>query len=239
MTCNWDKTWSPGTEILPCDWVACLEPPHPPEYANLLVTDWFGDPIQFGDKVTFVCERGMKFEDEPEKKYEEYQCQNGSLPGTERGYFKIPEDDKWPRCVKGPLCIPPPDAPFEGFINISSPVHDVEIIDACQVDGEDLEIVCPSFLNIHIRSATYGRKANTKTVCTGVKDRGPSEDCLDTEVLNTARSLCHGNYSCSIAVSGSLADLSLNCNTKKKELNITHTCGNNDYVLNYTKFCPV
>ena len=130
--------------------------------------------------------------------------------------------------VAAPLCIPPPDIPFEGFLNISSPVYDVENVDTCQIDGEDLEIVCPSFLNVYIRSASYGRKAKVNTVCTGVKDPGPAADCLDTEVLKKARSECHGRYTCNISVTGSLADLSLNCNTNKKELNITHTCGNYD-----------
>ena len=101
MTCNWDNTWSPGPDILDCDWVACLDPPQPPEYTNLRVTDWFGEPIQFGEKVRFVCERGKMFEDDPAKEYVEYQCQNGSLPGTERGYFKIPKEDEWPRCLTG------------------------------------------------------------------------------------------------------------------------------------------
>ena len=101
MTCNWDKSWSPGSEILDCDWVACLEPPQPPGYANMRVTNWFGDPIPFGENAMFVCERGMKFEDEPNKEYEEYQCQNGSLPGSLRGYFIVPKEDMWPRCITG------------------------------------------------------------------------------------------------------------------------------------------
>ena len=130
---------------------------------------------------------------------------------------------------KGPLCVPTPEVPFDGFLNISSPVHDVEIVDTCQIDGENLYIVCPSFLNIFIRSATYGRKAKGKTVCTGAKDPGPAEDCLNTKVLSKARSLCHGNYSCSIEVSGSLADISQSCNTNAKELNTTHTCGKHDH----------
>ena len=101
MTCNWDKSWTPGHEILDCDWVACVQPPQPPGYANMRVNNWFGDPIQFGEKVMFVCERGMKFENEPSKEYEEYQCQNGSLPGSQRGYFIVPEKDMWPRCITG------------------------------------------------------------------------------------------------------------------------------------------
>ena len=101
MTCNWNKTWSPGPEILECDWVACLEPPHPPDFANLRVTDWFGEPIKFGELVRFVCERGKMFEDDPAREFVEYQCQNGSVPGSQRGYFLVPQEDKWPRCVKG------------------------------------------------------------------------------------------------------------------------------------------
>ena len=127
----------------------------------------------------------------------------------------------------GPLCVPPPEVPYEGFLNISSPVHEVDTVDTCQVDGEDLEIACPSFLNIFVQSATYGRIAGGKTVCTGVKDRGPSSDCLDTGVLDKVRGFCHGSYNCSIGVSHNIAvaDLSGTCNTNKKELNITHTCG--------------
>ena len=108
-------------------------------------------------------------------------------------------------------------------------MNDVENVDTCQIDGEDLEIVCPSFLNIYIRSATYGRKAMINTICNGEKDPGPAEDCLDTEVLNKARSECHGSFACKIGVTGSLADLSMNCNTNKKELKTTHTCGNHNY----------
>ena len=106
MTCQWNKTWTPDSEILPCDWVACLEPPRPPEYANLRVTNWFGAPIQFGDSVRFVCKRGMMFEEDPEIPFVEYTCQNGSLPGTDRGYFQIPAEDDWPRCVEGKYLVP-------------------------------------------------------------------------------------------------------------------------------------
>ena len=128
--------------------------------------------------------------------------------------------------------MPPPEVPFEGFLNISSPVHEVDTVDTCQVDGEDLEIACPSFLNIFIQSATYGRVAGGKTVCTGEKDRGPSSDCLDTGVLDKVRGFCHGSYNCSIGVSHNIAvaDLSGTCNTNKKELNITHTCGKHNTI---------
>ena len=46
----------------------------------------------------------MKFENEPDKVFEEYECMNGSLPGTERGSFKVPEENFWPRCLTGTVC---------------------------------------------------------------------------------------------------------------------------------------
>ena len=104
-------------------------------------------------------------------------------------------------------------------------MYEVHSIDACQIDGEVLDIVCPSFLRVYVRSATYGRKAKTTHVCTGLKDPGPSQDCLDSNVLNEIRTECHSLYSCSHTVAGNLADLSATCNTIRKELNVTYTCG--------------
>lgn len=35
MSCQWNEQWTENTELLPCDWVACLEPPSPPSWTNL------------------------------------------------------------------------------------------------------------------------------------------------------------------------------------------------------------
>ena len=110
-------------------------------------------------------------------------------------------------------------------MNISSPIHEIEEIDTCDVDGGHSNLTCPSFLKIYIRHTIYGRKAQKSEICTGEKDPAPSEDCLDTDVLTKAQHLCHGKSRCSIGVSGSLADLSATCNSNRKELKINYTCG--------------
>ena len=124
-----------------------------------------------------------------------------------------------------PICVPPPEPPFEGYLNVSSPVHDVVNVETCRTDGEDLELICPSFLTVYIRSALYGRKAEGSILCNGEKNIGPSNDCIDTGVLMNVRAECQGNYRCKIGVTGILANLSQDCNTITKELNVTHTCG--------------
>ena len=120
--------------------------------------------------------------------------------------------------IAAPMCSPPPAIPIDGFLNISHPVHDVQNVHSGITDGKNLSISCPSFLDIYIRSASYGEKSNVAE---------PDQDCLDTDVIKMTRSKCHGSYRCGLSFSG-LADLSLDCNTKRKELNITHTCGKNN-----------
>ena len=104
MTCQWDKTWTPTTELGTCDWVACLKPPTPPSSTNLRVTDWFGDPIPFGDEISFVCRKGYKFEEDPSQVDVRYTCQDGSNPEhkDKKGFFDVPEiEEDWPKCLLG------------------------------------------------------------------------------------------------------------------------------------------
>ena len=61
MNCQWDKNWNASHVLDECKWVACLKPPIPPGYANLVNTDWNGEPIAFGDKTHFVCRRSYKY----------------------------------------------------------------------------------------------------------------------------------------------------------------------------------
>ena len=58
-----------------CDWVQCLRPPIPPKSANLEITDWFGEPLAFGEKARYVCMRGMYFEDDSAQEDVKYTCQ--------------------------------------------------------------------------------------------------------------------------------------------------------------------
>ena len=102
MTCLWDRNWTAINVMDPCDWIQCLKPPIPPSFTNLRVTDWDGKPINFGDKITYVCEKGYQFEDDQNQVSISYQCQDGVRPETTRGFFNTPAaDDQWPMCTKG------------------------------------------------------------------------------------------------------------------------------------------
>ena len=59
LTCHWDRAWQPGPELLGCDWVSCLQPPRPPPGTNLRVTDWDGEPVQFGATVRWARRCGL------------------------------------------------------------------------------------------------------------------------------------------------------------------------------------
>ena len=84
-----------------CDWVACLKPPTPPKFTNLRVTGWDGRVIKFGEKVHFVCERGLMFEEDASQEEVTFECQDGTVPGTRKGFFNIPDEDFWPKCLQG------------------------------------------------------------------------------------------------------------------------------------------
>ena len=104
MTCQWDRTWTPSAELGECDWVACLKPPLPPASTHLRNTDWFGEPIPFGDQIRYVCERGYQFEEDPSQVDLYYTCQDGSDEEhkDKRGFFDVPSsEDEWQRCVLG------------------------------------------------------------------------------------------------------------------------------------------
>lgn len=170
----------------------------------------------------------MYFEDDPDMEFVEYQCQDGTEEGTERGYFLIPDEKEWPRCLYSPLCPEPPAVPFEGYLNISAPYLEAKVSETCQTDGSDLHLVCPSFLRLDIVHAVYGRLGgSTRRVCTGQKNTGPSSDCFveNGEILEQVRAECQGQMECSLPVGGYLTDLSSGCNTNMKELNVTYSCG--------------
>ena len=102
MSCLWDRSWEPTDSLPgPCDWVSCLQPPRPPESTHLRVTDWDGHPVQFGDLVRLVCQRGFYFEEDPAQVDVSYSCQDGTAKDTDRGFFDIPEEEEdWPRCIQ-------------------------------------------------------------------------------------------------------------------------------------------
>ena len=102
MSCLWDRNWTAINKLDPCDWVQCLKPTKPPLSTNLRVTYWNGNPINFGDQITYVCDKGYHFEDDPYQVNIKYQCQDGTKPKTTRGFLNTPaSDDQWPKCAEG------------------------------------------------------------------------------------------------------------------------------------------
>ena len=83
--------WRPVTsaQLGSCDWVACLRPPPPPPHTHLRISHWFGDPVQFGVQAMYVCARGYRFLDDPEKTHQNYTCQDGNRPGFEDKRYHI------------------------------------------------------------------------------------------------------------------------------------------------------
>ena len=45
-----------GTELLPCDWVACLQPPQAPPYTHLRHTGWWGFKNLLKSEMIHICQ---------------------------------------------------------------------------------------------------------------------------------------------------------------------------------------
>lgn len=231
MTCRWDKTWSPTTQLGTCDWVACLKPPTPPSSTNLRVTGWDGAPVPFGGEAQYVCERGYYFEDDYKRPSVSYTCQGESA--TNKGFFDVPEQEKdWPRCTMAPLCPEPPPAPTEGVREHLPLGFPVDKSDACFLNGEEMLLSCNTFLNIYPTKVTYGRSAgNRKELCGGDSPddtRAPPMDCYDLDInqqlLNSSRDACRGHFNCSQEVPTLILDPA--CDGMKREFKIQYMCGN-------------
>ena len=230
MTCQWDKQWTPTHEPIECDWVSCLRPPEPPQESNLRLTDWFGETVPFGGSARYVCKRGMQFEEDPAQLDVLYECQDGADGVTPRGYFNVPENPgDWPRCLEAPLCPTPPEKPVDGVREYRVRVRERPVSEGCGVDGEEINIVCHSFLNVYIRTAYFGRyRANVRNLCNGEKgqDSGtaPLTDCIEHGVNQTLRDNCHGQYNCTTVIPYDAFDLGQDCEGKRREVNYTYFC---------------
>ena len=234
MTCQWDRTWTPKSEIHECDWVACLKPPIPPKSTFLRVTDWFGDPIPFGEQVRYVCERGYYFEEDPSQVDVKYTCQDGSAEEykDKRGFFDVPEEEgDWPRCLLAPLCPKPPNAPEEGKKEHWPLPIPIEPTKVCYLDSEVVSLTCNSFLNVYVTNVTYGRDSVTaREVCDGdrpddLKSLGTGT-CYDqtfNDQLKYQMGLnCHGTFNCTYQIP--TVPLTTDCDGLRRETRIDYIC---------------
>ena len=90
MTCNWNKTWTQHDTLDECIWTQCLYPPPQPDGTNLDML-WDGDPVDFYDNVSYVCnDEEIRFEWDREIVEFNVTC----LPG---GNWE--EVTEWPTCL--------------------------------------------------------------------------------------------------------------------------------------------
>ena len=89
MTCNWNSSWTLTDTLDTCEWVACINPPAPPEEA-LIALQWDGNPIEFNGNVSYTCkDESLYFE--MDKDMEEY-----NVTCLEDGSWDVPSE--WPVC---------------------------------------------------------------------------------------------------------------------------------------------
>ena len=74
------------------------------------------------------------------------------------GFFEVPSVEAWETCLLGTTCEDPPDTPYEGTVTVTPQITEVEREEKCAVDGSVMDIRCPSFQQIYILGATYGRE---------------------------------------------------------------------------------
>ena len=90
MQCNWNKTWTTRDYLDECVWTQCLYPPDPPEHSGLTLT-WSGDPVEFFENVSYVCEEDdLYFEWDRDMTEYNLTCQPG-------GSWIEPQE--WPICL--------------------------------------------------------------------------------------------------------------------------------------------
>ena len=246
MTCQWDRSWSPTTQLGTCDWVACLRPPSPPASTNLRLTGWDGQPIPFGGSAEFVCERGYRWEEDSGQSVS-VTCQGETTATTQKGFFAVPETEKaWPRCILAPVCPPPPEAPPEGIREHLPLGFPVENNEGCFLNGDLAQLSCHSFLNIYPTKLTYGRAAAAKKeLCGGASppdSKAAPLDCyeetINQEMLTTASDLCRGHFNCSLEVPTII--LSPACDGLKREYKIEYLCGKTEILFQVvTSYHPV
>ena len=183
-------------------------------------------------EIRFVCERGHYFEEDPKQVDVKFTCQDGAKAGSQRGFFDVPEtEEKWPRCLLAPLCPKPPESPADGVKEYLPLAIGQEPETACALNSEDLQLKCFSFLDIFVRSITYGRNATKgKELCDGDKPKDSKaaqlncyNETFHQELLYELELACHANFNCSLTIP--TVPLDPVCDGLKREARVEYICG--------------
>ena len=62
--CLWNNSWTPEPVSAQCNFTTCPPAPYPTPESNLETDYKEGDPVDFGDSVTYTCRQGFYFEDD-------------------------------------------------------------------------------------------------------------------------------------------------------------------------------
>ena len=90
MTCNWNTTWTLRDSLDECVWTQCLYPPEPPEL-SLLTSTWSGQPVEFQENVSYVCQE--------EETYFQWDRDQLEFNVTCQPDGSWPEPEEWPVCL--------------------------------------------------------------------------------------------------------------------------------------------
>ena len=136
-----------------------------------------------------------------------------------------------PTLLSAPLCPVPPSSPADGVKEYQPLAIRQDNKKSCALNSEDLQLKCHSFLDIFVRSFTYGRNASKgKDLCDGEKPKDSKSaqlncynETFNSEILYELEVACHATFNCSYTIP--TVPLDPVCDGLKREARVEYICG--------------